>query len=101
LSKFQATAVQKSAASRPKSVFKGDMTSIEELEAKLDQARSTGPDYSLQRRLIQRLCADSNNYSKTRLDKIEQLTAQLPQLEFTPLLCQDLMYFYTKVGFNP
>jgi hypothetical protein len=83
-----------------RAVFESDDESIEELEAKLESLKASSSaenEYSLQRRLILRMCHDWKNYSKSRLEKIEKLAGELPRAEFTPLLCQDLMYFYVKV----
>jgi hypothetical protein len=89
---------------------------LEELEAEFELERLKGGnrDYSLQRLLILRLCSDRRdfssdgksyssdwrNYSTERLEKIERLVSDLPDAEHTPLVCQNLMYFYAKVKFD-
>lgn len=63
---------------------------------KTKQAKSTN-DYSLQRHIILKLIhRDNRDFTATRLQQIEHHLSTLPESEYTPMLCQNLMNFYAK-----
>ena len=81
--------------------FKFKKETIQEFEDNIKDLEKNKKDtIPSKRRLTIELCKNYKGYQGDVIRRLEMLENEIPQNEFTPLMCQELMNFYSSIKMN-